>query len=134
MANDAGPRAPNHCAPLYASGAPRARRCAALARVVLAEAERGGHSLPTTSAAVDALEAGAADAPWRAAGAVRAVTDAPIAEFVARFVARLVVEAHEPFVPGETLQRSTAAVLGQLGVGVDEAQGRAERAWNVDAS
>jgi hypothetical protein len=52
------------------------------------------------------------------------VTDAPLAGFVARFVARLLVEAHEPFVPGETLRRSTAAVLGQLGV--DEARERVE--------
>lgn len=133
-ANDAAPRGRIPCAPLYAPGAARARRCAALARLVLTEAERCGHQLPATAAAVDALEAGAADAPWRAAGAAGVVTDAPLAEFVARFVARLVVEAFEPFVPGETLQRSTAAVLGQLGVGVDEARERSERAWNVDAS
>jgi len=101
---------------------------------VLTEAERRGWPLPATAAAVDALEARAADAPWRAADAVGMVTDAPLAEFVARFAARLVVEAFEPFVPGETLLRSTAAVLGQLGVGVDEARERAAQAWDVDAS
>ncbi len=133
-ANDAAPRSVSPCAPLYAPGAPRTRRCAALARLVLAEAERSGHPLPATAAAVDALEVGAADAPWLAASAAGMVTDAPLAGFVSRFVARLLVEAHEPFVPGETLRRSTAAVLGQLGVGVDEARKRVERTWATDAS
>lgn len=102
--------------------------------MVLDTAAPRGVVLPATASAFEDLAALSLDAPWRASAAIGEAPEELYAEFVARYVARLAVEAFEPYTPADAIRRSAAAVLGQLGVGVAEARERAERAWNMDAS
>lgn len=126
-ANDAGPPAHTAQVPRAAAGASYPLRCAALARLVLSQAEALGLLLPASTLAVDLLVAGNPAATSRAMEATFPAHDDPRAALAAGCVARLAVEAAEGGGDPEYLRRCAAAVLGQLGA--RDATHRVEDAW-----
>lgn len=109
-------------------------RCLALARLVAVGGVDRGLSLHASAAAVAALAEGSLRASTLAEAATRGAPPSGLEGLAARSISRLVAHAFVPREATEVILRSTAAVLGHLGVGPGHASERVERAWRLDAS